>query len=57
MQNTVRNFEEKTCYEINVQIKYTNELGDLRSDYVLISRNLDFGVEMYTWKNGRGTEG
>lgn len=57
MQNTVRNFEEKTCYEINVQIKYTNELGDLRSDYVLISRNLDFGVEMYIWKNGRGTEG
>jgi len=52
MQNTGRNFEEKTCYEINVQIVYTNELRD-----VLISRNLDFGGEMYTRKTGRGTEG
>ena len=45
MQNMVRNFEEKMCYETNVQIKYTNELRDLRRGYVLISRDLDFGGE------------
>jgi len=44
-QNTVRNFKKKKCYEIYVQITYTNELA-----------NLDFGGEIYTWKNGRGTE-
>jgi hypothetical protein len=57
MQNTVPNFEEKTCYEINVQTEYINELHDLRRDCVLISRNSDFSVEKYTWKNGKGTEG
>jgi len=49
--------KKKTCYEINVQIKDINELRDLQRDYVLIYRNLDFGVLNYTWKNGKGTEG